>query len=220
MPISRRYATISARLTAPPDTNGCHSLPRRPGTVPQPLVGARARGVTEGVDGGGEALETAVRDGKPTPGGKPTPDARRPPTCARADSSPDESLDLWQVLQTIWSWEATWVTEHIEPLPPMYHQACGEEFSPVMHCRACGQTAGLRDVLNWATSGSARPKDRPRCSPTPPAALSSNRCCTARSAAWSCTARRSRPTASRPWPRRTQRGNGRTALAHILGFAG
>ena len=49
--------------------------------------------------------------------------------------------DLWQVLLTIWSWEATWVTEHIEPLPAMYHKACGEEFSPVMHCRACGQPA-------------------------------------------------------------------------------
>jgi DNA-binding HxlR family transcriptional regulator len=42
--------------------------------------------------------------------------------------------------------EAIWVTEHIEPLPPMYHQACGEEFSPVMHCRACGQSVGLHDV--------------------------------------------------------------------------
>jgi DNA-binding HxlR family transcriptional regulator len=50
------------------------------------------------------------------------------------------------VLLTIWSWEAVWVTEHIEPLPPMYHIECGEEFSPVMHCRACGQTAGIRNV--------------------------------------------------------------------------
>jgi DNA-binding HxlR family transcriptional regulator len=31
--------------------------------------------------------------------------------------------ELWQVLLTIWSREATWVTEHIEPLPPMYHRA-------------------------------------------------------------------------------------------------
>jgi len=53
--------------------------------------------------------------------------------------------DLWKVLLTIWSWEAVWVTEHIEPLPPMYHTECGEEFSPVMHCRSCGQPAGLRD---------------------------------------------------------------------------
>jgi DNA-binding HxlR family transcriptional regulator len=54
--------------------------------------------------------------------------------------------DLWKVLLTIWSWEAVWVTEHIEPLPPMYHTCCGEEFSPVMHCRACGKTADTRDV--------------------------------------------------------------------------
>jgi len=58
----------------------------------------------------------------------------------------ERGRELWQVLLTIWSWEATWVTEHIEPLPPMYHKACGEEFSPVMHCRACGQPAGLHDV--------------------------------------------------------------------------
>jgi DNA-binding HxlR family transcriptional regulator len=58
----------------------------------------------------------------------------------------ERGRDLWQVLLTIWSWEATWVTEHIEPLPPMYHTACGQEFSPVMHCRACGQPASIRDV--------------------------------------------------------------------------
>jgi len=54
--------------------------------------------------------------------------------------------DLWQVLLTIWSWEAVWVTEHAEPLPPMYHVPCGTQFSPVLHCRACGHPAGTRDV--------------------------------------------------------------------------
>ena len=54
--------------------------------------------------------------------------------------------ELWKVLLTIWSWEAVWVTEHIEPLPPMYHVACGQEFSPVMCCLVCEQPAGLRDV--------------------------------------------------------------------------
>jgi DNA-binding HxlR family transcriptional regulator len=54
--------------------------------------------------------------------------------------------NLWKVLLTIWSWEAVWVTEHVEPLPPMYHTECGEEFSPVMHCQACGQPAGIHDV--------------------------------------------------------------------------
>jgi DNA-binding HxlR family transcriptional regulator len=58
----------------------------------------------------------------------------------------DCGRDLWKVLLTIWSWEAVWVTEHIEPLPPMYHVDCGEEFSPVMHCRSCRQTADTRDV--------------------------------------------------------------------------
>jgi DNA-binding HxlR family transcriptional regulator len=58
----------------------------------------------------------------------------------------ERGRDLWKVLLTIWSWEAVWVTEHAEPLPPMYHTECGEEFSPVMHCRACGQRAGIRDV--------------------------------------------------------------------------
>ena len=58
----------------------------------------------------------------------------------------ERGRDLWKVLLTIWSWEAVWVTEHTEPLPPMYHLGCGEEFSPVMHCRACGQPAGISDV--------------------------------------------------------------------------
>ena len=58
----------------------------------------------------------------------------------------DRGRDLWKVLLTIWSWEAVWVTEHIEPLPLMYHTECGEEFSPVMYCRACGQPAGIRNV--------------------------------------------------------------------------
>jgi DNA-binding HxlR family transcriptional regulator len=58
----------------------------------------------------------------------------------------DRGRDLWKVLLTIWSWEAVWVTEHTEPLPPMYHLECGEEFTPVMGCRACGQPAGIRDV--------------------------------------------------------------------------
>src|ERR1700730_4010887 len=58
----------------------------------------------------------------------------------------ERGRDLWKVLLTIWSWEAVWVTEDAEALPPMYHTECGEEFSPVMGCRACGQSAGIRDV--------------------------------------------------------------------------
>jgi len=58
----------------------------------------------------------------------------------------ERGRDLWKVLLTIWSWEAVWVTEHTEPLPPMYHLECGAEFSPAMHCQACGEPAGIRDV--------------------------------------------------------------------------
>jgi DNA-binding HxlR family transcriptional regulator len=58
----------------------------------------------------------------------------------------ERGRDLWKVLLTIWAWEAAWVTEHIEPLPAMYHTECGEEFRPVMYCRACVQPAGIADV--------------------------------------------------------------------------
>ena len=75
--------------------------------------------------------------------------------------------DLWQVLLTIWSWEATWVTEHIEPLPAMYHKACGEEFSPVMHCRACGQQAASTTCAARSGRAAASPG---RCRRPPPGA--------------------------------------------------
>jgi len=54
--------------------------------------------------------------------------------------------DLWKVLLTIWSWEAEWVSEHSEPLPPVLHTECGHEFFPVMRCRTCGDPASIRDV--------------------------------------------------------------------------
>ena len=79
----------------------------------------------------------------------------------------ERGRDLWQVLLTIWSWEAVWVTEHIEPMPPMYHTECGEEFSPVMYCQACGQrpasgTSGARSGRAAASTG--------RCRAPPPGA--------------------------------------------------
>ncbi len=89
--------------------------------------------------------------------------------------------DLWKVLLTIWSWQAVWVTEHNKPMPPMYHTECGEELSPVMYCRACGQPAGIRDVR------AARP------------------------ASVSCTARRSRSAATRPRPVSSRRQYGPSA---------
>jgi DNA-binding HxlR family transcriptional regulator len=74
----------------------------------------------------------------------------------------DCGRDLWKVLLTIWSWEAVWVTEHIEPLPPMYHVECGAEFAPVMMCRACGQPAGIRDVRGTFGPSGGFPRSVPR----------------------------------------------------------
>ncbi len=73
----------------------------------------------------------------------------------------DRGRELWRVLLTIWSWEAVWVTERVEPLPPMYHVACGQEFSPVMCCLACGQrpasaTCAARSVRAAAFPGRCR----------------------------------------------------------------
>jgi DNA-binding HxlR family transcriptional regulator len=74
----------------------------------------------------------------------------------------DCGRELWRVLLTIWSWEAVWVTEHIEPLPPMYHVGCGQEFSPVMCCRACGQPAGPRDVRGTFGPSGGFPRSVPQ----------------------------------------------------------
>jgi DNA-binding HxlR family transcriptional regulator len=74
----------------------------------------------------------------------------------------ERGRELWQVLLTIWSWEAVWVTEHIEPLPSMYHVECGEEFSPVMGCRGCGQTADARDVRGKFGPSGGLPRSVPQ----------------------------------------------------------
>ena len=74
----------------------------------------------------------------------------------------DCGRDLWKTLLTIWSWEAVWVTEHIEPLPPMYHTACGEEFSPVMDCWSCGRPADTRDVRGTFGPSGGLPRSVPQ----------------------------------------------------------
>ena len=79
----------------------------------------------------------------------------------------DCGRDLWKVLLTIWWWEAAWVTEHIEPLPPMYHTECGAEFTPVMRCRTCGR----RPAPGTCAARLARAAVSPaRCRGPPPAA--------------------------------------------------
>jgi len=62
---------------------------------------------------------------------------------------------LWPVLASIWAWERRWVPDHADPLPGMYHVACGTEFTPVTQCRACGTTVTEKDVVaQWGPSGS------------------------------------------------------------------
>lgn len=63
--------------------------------------------------------------------------------------------DLWPVLLTIWAWEAAWVPVHVERLPRMVHQGCGQEFTPVLTCGACGRPVEPRDVAGaFGPSGS------------------------------------------------------------------
>lgn len=54
-------------------------------------------------------------------------------------STTPRSRSLWPVLVSIWQWERIWVTEHREHLPAMRHARCGELFSPLMRCAACGE---------------------------------------------------------------------------------
>lgn len=48
------------------------------------------------------------------------------------------SRSLWPVLLSIWEWERVWVPEHRGRLPGMRHTGCGDLFSPVLRCTACG----------------------------------------------------------------------------------
>ena len=56
------------------------------------------------------------------------------------------SRSLWPVLLSIWEWERVWVSPHRELLPAMRHARCGELFSPVLRCAACGSALGDDDV--------------------------------------------------------------------------
>lgn len=56
------------------------------------------------------------------------------------------SRSLWPVLLSIWQWERVWVSQHRGLLPAMRHDQCGELFSPVMRCSACGAALGDDDV--------------------------------------------------------------------------
>src|SRR6201985_1844147 len=53
----------------------------------------------------------------------------------------ERGRDLWRFSAPSWSWEPVGVTAPAEPLPPMRHAECGQEFSPVIHCLTCGKPA-------------------------------------------------------------------------------
>jgi DNA-binding HxlR family transcriptional regulator len=62
---------------------------------------------------------------------------------------------LWPVLTSIWEWERRWVPEHADPLPSMYHVACGADFAPLLTCLACTEPVTEKDVsATWGPSGS------------------------------------------------------------------
>jgi DNA-binding HxlR family transcriptional regulator len=62
---------------------------------------------------------------------------------------------LWPVLLSIWEWERRWVPDHAERLPGMRHTACGDDFAPLVACRACGETATEKDIVaQWGPTGS------------------------------------------------------------------
>jgi len=48
------------------------------------------------------------------------------------------SRSLWPLLLLIWEWERTWVATHRERLPEMHDERCGELFSALWRCSACG----------------------------------------------------------------------------------
>ncbi len=52
--------------------------------------------------------------------------------------------ELWSLLLCIWAWEQRWVQG--EALPTMRHTACGEVFSPALHCVGCDGHADSTDV--------------------------------------------------------------------------
>ncbi len=65
------------------------------------------------------------------------------------------SRSLWPVLVSIWEWERHWVSAHTERLPEMRHTSCGDSFTPLLCCRACGETVSEKDVAaQWGPSGS------------------------------------------------------------------
>ncbi len=72
------------------------------------------------------------------------------------------SRSLWPVLLSIWAWERRWVPDHV--LPAMRHDACSQDFAPVLTCRTCDEPVHERRIAaRWGPSGCW-----PRSMPTAP----------------------------------------------------
>ncbi|GAA0954943.1 helix-turn-helix domain-containing protein [Actinocorallia libanotica] len=60
----------------------------------------------------------------------------------------------WPLLVVIWAWERKWVPEHAYATPPMIHQVCGREMSPLYCCTACKEPVTAADLhTRWGPSG-------------------------------------------------------------------
>ena len=49
---------------------------------------------------------------------------------------------IWPVLITMWSWEKQWAPNETQPLPPLRHSTCGNDFTPILRCKECGEGRG------------------------------------------------------------------------------
>ena len=90
---------------------------------------------------------------------------------------------LWPVMIAIWDWERRWVPRHAATLPAMRHRLCGQDFAPVLTCRAAARPcapatsmpSGGRAAPGSGPSRSRRPDGAPTPEPTGPLRDSSPR---------------------------------------------
>lgn len=53
---------------------------------------------------------------------------------------------IWPVLITMWSWEKQWAPNETQPLPPLRHSTCGNDFTPILRCKECGEDVDVRSL--------------------------------------------------------------------------
>ncbi|ULE35701.1 winged helix-turn-helix transcriptional regulator [Mycobacterium sp. IDR2000157661] len=61
---------------------------------------------------------------------------------------------LWPMLLCIWDWELRWVPDHVQELPRMHHDLCGDVFTPLVTCRSCDAVVDEKEIAaQWGPSG-------------------------------------------------------------------